>query len=280
MSDADALMLAILTDPADDLPRLVYADYLEEHGEPERAEFIRVQCQLSTDDADDARNNRLGTNPLRRRERELLTAKNALAWGPSRVMWDAGLKAPTCSLNFMDSCPAGWVGLEFRRGFVESVRLPLAAFAGGGPCGRCVPDPEPGSLQAVADDPWIRPRRYVRRRSECEFCSGTGRHAGGAADLFAAQPVERVTLTDREPQNSDPNWGWVKRIEDDVDCHAYCLPASLWDLLALSFDTMRTVQFKHAPTRAAAMDALSAACVAWGRGLVKRNPRQTSAFTT
>lgn len=46
MSDLDALLAAVLAAPADDLPRLVVADWLEEHGEPERAEFIRVQCEL------------------------------------------------------------------------------------------------------------------------------------------------------------------------------------------------------------------------------------------
>jgi uncharacterized protein (TIGR02996 family) len=44
-SDGDALFRAILENPADDLPRLVYADWLEEHGQPERAEFIRLQCE-------------------------------------------------------------------------------------------------------------------------------------------------------------------------------------------------------------------------------------------
>jgi uncharacterized protein (TIGR02996 family) len=38
---------AILDAPNDDLPRLVYADYLEETGEADRAEFIRIQCELA-----------------------------------------------------------------------------------------------------------------------------------------------------------------------------------------------------------------------------------------
>jgi uncharacterized protein (TIGR02996 family) len=33
--------------PEDDAPRLVYADWLDEHGEPARAEFIRVQVELA-----------------------------------------------------------------------------------------------------------------------------------------------------------------------------------------------------------------------------------------
>jgi uncharacterized protein (TIGR02996 family) len=49
MSAADraAFLAAIRDNPEDDLPRLIYADWLEEHGEPERAEFIRVQCELA-----------------------------------------------------------------------------------------------------------------------------------------------------------------------------------------------------------------------------------------
>jgi uncharacterized protein (TIGR02996 family) len=47
MSDRDALLTAILADPDEDTPRLVYADWLQEHGEAERAEFIRLQCELA-----------------------------------------------------------------------------------------------------------------------------------------------------------------------------------------------------------------------------------------
>jgi uncharacterized protein (TIGR02996 family) len=36
---------AIQSAPRDDTPRLVYADWLDEHGQPEYAEFIRLQCQ-------------------------------------------------------------------------------------------------------------------------------------------------------------------------------------------------------------------------------------------
>jgi uncharacterized protein (TIGR02996 family) len=46
MTTADAFLQAILDDPDADAPRLVFADWLEEHGDAERAEFIRVQCAL------------------------------------------------------------------------------------------------------------------------------------------------------------------------------------------------------------------------------------------
>jgi uncharacterized protein (TIGR02996 family) len=46
MHDRDALLRAIVANPDDDAPRLVFADWLDEHGDPDRAEFIRVQCEL------------------------------------------------------------------------------------------------------------------------------------------------------------------------------------------------------------------------------------------
>jgi uncharacterized protein (TIGR02996 family) len=46
-SDGDALLRAICEHPFDDTPRLAYADWLEENGRPERAEFIRVQIELA-----------------------------------------------------------------------------------------------------------------------------------------------------------------------------------------------------------------------------------------
>ena len=42
-----AFLRAIATAPDDDLPRLVFADYLDEHGRPERAEFIRAEVEIA-----------------------------------------------------------------------------------------------------------------------------------------------------------------------------------------------------------------------------------------
>jgi uncharacterized protein (TIGR02996 family) len=47
MSEADALLAAILDNPTDDTPRRIYADWLQEQGQDDRAEFIRVQVELA-----------------------------------------------------------------------------------------------------------------------------------------------------------------------------------------------------------------------------------------
>lgn len=53
------MLAACRARPADDLPRLVLADWLDEHGQPERAEFVRVQVELSHKSADVERTARL-----------------------------------------------------------------------------------------------------------------------------------------------------------------------------------------------------------------------------
>ena len=45
--DDQAFLRAICENPNDDAPRLVYADWLEERGRAERAEYIRIQIELA-----------------------------------------------------------------------------------------------------------------------------------------------------------------------------------------------------------------------------------------
>ncbi len=95
MTDDELLRATIAARPDDDLPRLVYADFLEEGGHDARAELIRVQCELE----------RHPTAELRRRETELLP--HAPGW---RV---AGLTGPQ----------------TFKRGMIESVETTAEALA-------------------------------------------------------------------------------------------------------------------------------------------------------
>ena len=69
MKVRDALLAAILDAPDDDAPRLVFADWLDEHGEPDRAAFIRVQIERARLPEDDPR-----AEALKAREDALLRA--------------------------------------------------------------------------------------------------------------------------------------------------------------------------------------------------------------
>jgi uncharacterized protein (TIGR02996 family) len=78
MTSHEAFLQAIMEDPDDDASRLVYADWLDEHGDADRAEFIRVQVELARPPEDGPRR-----DALRRRERRLLRDHRA-AWEAAR----------------------------------------------------------------------------------------------------------------------------------------------------------------------------------------------------
>src|SRR5262249_10670779 len=61
---SEASLRPVAAEPDDDTHRLVLADWLEEHGEAERAEFIRLQCRLA--DVPDWLAWMLPDDPLRR----------------------------------------------------------------------------------------------------------------------------------------------------------------------------------------------------------------------
>lgn len=111
MSDEAALLHAICAHPDDDTPRLVYADWLDEHDQPERAEFIRVQVERDalTDHSSD--------------EYKCLVAREAELLAAHRPTWLAHLGA------FAEAMREGRVQIEFDRGFPEWVSLSGATVA-------------------------------------------------------------------------------------------------------------------------------------------------------
>jgi uncharacterized protein (TIGR02996 family) len=54
MSEEAAFLASIQASPADNTPRLVYADWLEERGDP-RGEFLRIECALVAPSTDEER---------------------------------------------------------------------------------------------------------------------------------------------------------------------------------------------------------------------------------
>jgi len=101
MVKEENFLAEVIASPEDDAPRLVYADWLAENGQVDRAEFIQVQCTLASGVSDE--NHRAD---LLARETELLEI-NAWDWAESlgNDIWE-------------------WV---FQRGFIERVGMPLHA---------------------------------------------------------------------------------------------------------------------------------------------------------
>jgi uncharacterized protein (TIGR02996 family) len=216
MTEQDAFLAAILANPADDLPRLVFADWLDENKSSvcrecegsgirrdlpipiipgisidcrpccgtgqvvntnaERAEFIRVQCELASlsvlcnGHCDPRLCKQCG---WRQRERDLFNA-HAVEWFPS---------APASQL-ILGGDTAGGPWHVVRRGFVAEVRCRLADWCGG-ECPNCV-----GSLRRVG---------IGRAQHLCEVCDGTGTTPGIGGRLVAEHPIELLAITDILP---------------------------------------------------------------------------------
>src|SRR5689334_13304664 len=95
MSDRLGMIHAIHEQPGDDLPRLAYADWLDEHGDADRAEFIRVELRLARLPREDAE-----FRALFARDLELIKQHKDEWFGTWRHQWN---------------------GYEVRRGFIEEV---------------------------------------------------------------------------------------------------------------------------------------------------------------
>jgi len=290
LTDLDAILRAVVADPADDTPRLVYAEVCDDAGEHERAEFIREQCELARMPADEPfvrvaeavlaerlpRMSRLERNEsrdillpqcfpearqrvadrdakrkkLRRRERELFDRHKCEWFGGDR--W-AVLLLPDDDADLIPDL----TGAVVRRGFVDEIRTGLSQFVGD----RCpVCDIGPGV------------RRYPTQGGDwtegaCDHCHGTGRVGLDLAAVFAVHPIARVVLADREPtaashQSGAWHWTWA---ENDADSRVG-LPRKL--MAALSASGIARVF----DSRDAAMDGLSLACVNLGRAAAGLDP--------
>jgi uncharacterized protein (TIGR02996 family) len=199
MTDREVLFRAILANPADTVARLAYADALEEGGGEERAEFVRIQCELAErhpclfslkgidtcfdrrsdpdgvlkSGCDDCKGRVDRVRTLKDREKELLK-EHQVAWAGSvaNLMLDedgGDADVPTIP----------WI---WSRGFVSWVTLPLTRFLGR-PC--------PDGCRPKS----IKRRRKKGRKGVCESCHGTGYVGGMATDFFREHPIEAVRAT-------------------------------------------------------------------------------------
>src|SRR5436309_9888956 len=105
MRDDEAFLRAVIDNPDDDLPRLVYADWLDEHGDHDRAEFIRLQCEMAE----------MARRTMTHQQYKKLSVRSDELLAVHRQHWVGALA------NFVENA-------EFNRGFVYMVSLSAAAF--------------------------------------------------------------------------------------------------------------------------------------------------------
>jgi uncharacterized protein (TIGR02996 family) len=102
-SHEEGLLADIIDNPDDDTPRRILADYYEEHGQSERAEFIRLQLEQAALPEDDPR-----LREIALRSTGLLQAHGEGWLGPlARVRG---------------------VAMTWKRGMIEAASLTLAGF--------------------------------------------------------------------------------------------------------------------------------------------------------
>jgi uncharacterized protein (TIGR02996 family) len=111
--DEGALLRSVIENPDDDVARLVIADWYEENGQPERAEFIRVQIELT----------RMTEFVPRRAHLMLREAKLLYGFGPQ---WTADLEDawfPVIQDPIRLVGEKADKGYRFNRGFVDQLKL-------------------------------------------------------------------------------------------------------------------------------------------------------------
>src|SRR5262245_45490075 len=119
---SDPLLQSVLDDPDSDGPRLVYADWLDEQGDADRAEFIRTQIALARAPAHDPRRPDLLAREESLRERHRVEWLRPLLGAVGELDPDQWCRL-TSDPEF-DAFPnLGVSSLEFRRGFVEVAAL-------------------------------------------------------------------------------------------------------------------------------------------------------------
>ncbi len=102
MSEHDSLWAAVVAHPEDDVARLVYADWLEEHGQPTRASLIRHQILAAQAEPDSP------------------TAHHHTACA-DRLLFEH-------RLEWSQSVRSRVLACDFHRGFIDQVRVDVATF--------------------------------------------------------------------------------------------------------------------------------------------------------
>jgi uncharacterized protein (TIGR02996 family) len=222
----DSFLRDILDHPFDDAPRLIYADWLEDHGEEARAEFIRVQCELArgvfpcecTCEYEHGIGCPAGRKiDLRRREREVE------GWADE---WARAILPPLASYwmprRILDSNPELTNPVfAYHRGFVAEVTLPCAAWVGR-ECPDCL-------------DRYYG--QHGRWWEHCLSCHGSGQVDDGGGSLVEVTPLEWVDLADKRPFRStiiERSVCWVRIREGGLGGGGipnHGIPPELFDLL-------------------------------------------------
>ncbi len=174
-----------ITDAAsDDGPRLRYADWLDENGQPERAEFIRLQCAAAGLVRE--RKRLVGNSTLGFCARYLTRGLGRRLDEWQRLFDDVSNKAR----NLLSAFAMQWLDDDTSR----KLNIKRPTFFGPQPCF------EPDQFYADIKDQFGCQHQVIWQRGFIAMLRcGTEGFLRMAGPLFAAHPVQHVFLTDRQP---------------------------------------------------------------------------------
>jgi uncharacterized protein (TIGR02996 family) len=214
MTDESDLIRNICLSPHDDVPRLIYAEWLDDHRQSRKANAIRAHI-----------------------EAEMKYPGQAIIFGrlqyagveesePHKLLsiatnYTSGLRSEEVGHELSDLMSRNMVG--WRRGLIEEITLPLAMFVGPRECPACKGR---GKVYGVKIEKLPTRLSELRRMPSvadlphqvlvpCDNCHGSGRVPGIAKELFGRWPVTKVTFTEDGADDffaavgqTDPvNWG-------------------------------------------------------------------------
>jgi uncharacterized protein (TIGR02996 family) len=131
MDERGGFVRAICAEPDEDTPRLAFADWLDEHGGGDRAEFIRLQCELGRLHEPELKT----FTPIGVTDPDEIVRRQCVACSRGadcrfhvlerriKALWSKGTDAG----GFLE-IPAGWGVPYWHRGFIRDTELPAAAF--------------------------------------------------------------------------------------------------------------------------------------------------------
>lgn len=215
MTPEDALLRDILAEPDDNGLRLIYADWLDDHGDADRAEFVRVQVERASPPLPDLRGpERAAELRAAHREDWLVAFGLPLSWANvvAVVRWRLAEAVAWC-----------W-GQEVARLRTPALEpAPLLGWGEGNGSGRVWRRPPPEERQATVNDLAIHRARLLADGGLPAAAEGD--LAGGRLLLFypddtlfdGAAELESGGFFDTENVPAWDTWVWV---QDDDRPHA------------------------------------------------------------
>lgn len=267
MNEREAFIRSICERPEDDTVRLVFADWLEEHEEPE------------------------STCPKCEGKRQIYTGMDGMKWVPCNECGGRGYIGDVTNANRAEFIRLGiershvetWDGrpelldmMSRQNRLLESNADRWSPWRGG--------DSVPKAYRVEMGDTltWGDGTVFVFERGFAVRIRSTCRAFIDNSFMFLTHPIEHVRFTDKEPLQNSGGWHW-ERAEHDTQVSPSVLPRAIFEKLPVSrgedgelADECRGYPCEYRDgehtalaylTPGRAFTALSRAWVSWGRNL-------------